>query len=346
MDLLDGQPEFTKSFWDYLDLLVNDTRIEQGRAILQRYRATFDAVERAYGVDRYVIAAIWGVETNYGTQGGDRPVIRSTATLACIGRRQNYFREEFLSALEILARGDVKPDRLVGSWAGAFGPTQFMPTAFKRYAVDFDRDGRRDVVDSVPDIIASTANNLKKDGWVTGQTWGYEVVVPATFNFMLADHARSMTIRDWERSGITRPGNKPFPRPDDRAFLLIPAGVQGPGFLMLANFRAIMRYNPAEAYALAIGHLADRLRGAPPLRAKLAALRAGLVARRAAGVAAIAGTPRLRCRRGGRPPRRQDQGRDPRFPDQDRAGSRRLCLGRRSRPAARPLKLTCRPPSS
>jgi lytic murein transglycosylase len=264
MDLLDGQPEFTKSFWDYLDLLVNDMRIEQGRALLQRYRTTFDAVERAYGVDRYVIAAIWGVETNYGTLGGDRPVIRSTATLACIGRRQNYFREEFLSALEILQHGDVKPDRLVGSWAGAFGPTQFMPTAFKRYAVDFDRDGRRDVVDSVPDIVASTANNLKKDGWVTGQAWGYEVVVPANFNFLLADHARSMPIRDWERYGITRPGNKSFPHPDDHAFLLIPAGVQGPGFLMLANFRVIMRYNPAEAYALAIGHLADRLRGAPP----------------------------------------------------------------------------------
>jgi membrane-bound lytic murein transglycosylase B len=264
MDLLDGQPEFTKSFWDYLDLLVNDDRIVQGRAILQKYRATFDAVERAYGVDRYVIAAIWGVETNYGTLGGDRPVIRSTATLACIGRRQKYFREEFLSALEILQRGDVKPSRLVGSWAGAFGPTQFMPTAFKRFAVDFDRDGHRDVVDSVPDVIASTANNLKKDGWVTGQTWGYEVVVPANFNFLLADHARMMTIRDWQRLGLVRPGGKPFPRPDDRAFLLIPAGVQGPGFLMLPNFRAIMRYNPAEAYALAIGHLADRLRGAGP----------------------------------------------------------------------------------
>ncbi len=250
MDLLDRQPEFTKSFWDYLDLLVNDARIEQGRALLEKYRATFDAVERAYGVDRYVIAAIWGVETNYGTIGGDRPVIRSTATLACIGRRQNYFREEFLSALEILQRGDVKPDRLVGSWAGAFGPTQFMPTAFKRYAVDFDHDGRRDVVDSVPDIIASTANNLKKDGWVSGQTWGYEVVVPANFNFLLADHARTMTIRDWERYGLARPGGKPFPRPDDRAFLLMPAGVQGPGFLMLPNFRVIMKYNPAEAYAL------------------------------------------------------------------------------------------------
>jgi lytic murein transglycosylase len=264
MDLLDSQPEFTKSVWDYLDQLVSDERIAQGRALLERYRSTFDAVERAYGVDRYIIAAIWGVETNYGTLGGDRPVIRSTATLACIGRRQNYFREEFLSALEILARGDVKPDRLVGSWAGAFGPTQFMPTAFKRYAVDFDRDGRRDVVDSIPDIIASTANNLKRDGWVTGQTWGYEVVVPATFDFTLADRARWMPVREWERAGITRAGDKPFPRPDDRAFLLVPAGVQGPGFLMLANFRVILRYNPAEAYALAIGHLADRLRGAPP----------------------------------------------------------------------------------
>ena len=261
MDLLDNQPEFTKSFWDYLDILVNDDRIEKGREVLAKYRATFEAVEKAYGVDRYIIAAIWGVETNYGTIGGERPVVRSTATLACIGRRQNYFRDEFLSALEILQHGDVRPDRLVGSWAGAFGPTQFMPTAFKRYAVDFDHDGRRDVIDSVPDLIASTANNLRKDGWVSGQTWGYEVVLPATFNFMLTEHRRTMPIRDWERYGLARPGGKAFPRPDEPAFLLVPAGVQGPGFLMLANFRAIMKYNPAEAYALAIGHLADRLRG-------------------------------------------------------------------------------------
>src|SRR5262249_33554738 len=137
MDLLDNQPEFTKSFWEYLDILVNDERIEQGRVLLEKYRSTFDAVERAFGVDRYIIAAIWGVETYYGTLIGERPVIRSTATLACIGRRQSYFREEFLSTLEILQRGDVRPDHLVGSWAGAFGPTQFMPTAFKKYAVDF-----------------------------------------------------------------------------------------------------------------------------------------------------------------------------------------------------------------
>ena len=264
MDLLDNQPEFTRSIWDYLDLLVNDARIEKGRALLAQYRTTFDAVERAYGVDRYTVAAIWGVETDYGSLVGERPVLRSTATLACIGRRQNYFRGEFLAALEIVQHGDIKPDRLVGSWAGAFGPTQFMPTAFKRYAVDFDRDGRRDVVDSAPDVIASTANNLKRDGWQSGETWGYEVVVPANFNFMLADKHRTLTIGEWQRLGIERAGGKSFPRASDKAFLLVPSGVQGPGFLMLHNFRVIMRYNPAEAYALAIGHLADRLRGGGP----------------------------------------------------------------------------------
>jgi len=264
MDLLDNQPEFTKSFWDYLDILVTNERIEEGRALLEKYRSAFDSVERAFGVDRHILAAIWGVETNYGTLIGERSVLRSTATLACIGRRQDYFREEFLSTLEILQHGDVRPDRLVGSWAGAFGPTQFMPTAFKKYAVDFDRDGHRDVVDSVPDILASTANNLKKDGWATGNTWGYEVVVPTTFNFLLADHSRPMSLREWERQGIRRANGQPFPRPDEQAFLLVPAGVQGPGFLMLNNFSVILKYNPAEAYALAIGHLADRLRGGGP----------------------------------------------------------------------------------
>jgi lytic murein transglycosylase len=265
VDLLDNQPEFTKSFWDYLDILVTDARIEQGRALLDKYAATFDAVEKAYGVDRYTLAAIWGVETNYGALAGERPVLRSTATLACIGRRQQYFRTEFLAALEIVQHGDVPADRLVGSWAGAFGPTQFMPTAFKKYAVDFDRDGRRDVVDSIADMLASTANNLKRDGWVTGEGWGYEVVVPANFDFRLADRDRSLPIHDWMRLGITRASGEPFPRPGERAYLLVPAGVQGPGFLMLQNFRVIMKYNPAEAYALAIGHLADRLRGGGPL---------------------------------------------------------------------------------
>ena len=265
MDLLDAQPEFTKAIWDYLDLLVSEDRIQNGRAKLAAHRPIFDAVEKAYGVDRHIITAIWGVESNYGTQAGQRPVVRSTATLACVGRRQDYFREEFLSALEILAHGDLTTAELQGSWAGAFGPTQFMPTSFKKYAVDFDGDGRRDVVNSIPDLIASTANNLKKDGWAPGQSWGYEVVVPQRFNFMLADRSRVMTMQEWARAGISRPGGKAFPRPDDRAYLLVPAGAQGPGFLMLQNFRVIMKYNPSEAYALAIGYLADRLRGGEPL---------------------------------------------------------------------------------
>ena len=264
MDKLDAQPEFTKAPWDYLDLLVSDDRIARGRELLAQYAPTFAAVEKSYGVDRFIVAAIWGVESNYGTLGGDRPVLRSTATLACVGRRRDYFREEFLSTLEILQRGDIPPDRLVGSWAGAFGPTQFMPTSFKRYAVDFDGDGKRDVVDSIPDVIASTANNLKMDGWVSGQTWGYEVVLPQNFDYLLADRSRAMTVRQWETLGIRRAGSGAFPHAEDRADLLLPAGARGPAFLMLQNFHVIMKYNPAEAYALAIGHLADRMRGGGP----------------------------------------------------------------------------------
>jgi membrane-bound lytic murein transglycosylase B len=230
MDLLDAQPEFTKSTWDYLDLLVSDERIARGRELLKQYASTFAAEERAYGVDRTIIAAIWGVESNYGTLGGDRSVLRSTATLACVGRRRDYFREEFLSTLDILQHGD----------------------------------GRRDVIDSVPDVIASTANNLKTDGWVSGQAWGYEVTLPKNFDYLLADRSKQMTVREWQNLGVRRAGNKPFPHGDDRAFLLLPAGARGPAFLMLPNFRVIMKYNPAEAYALAIGYLADRLRGGAP----------------------------------------------------------------------------------
>jgi membrane-bound lytic murein transglycosylase B len=264
MDLMDSQPEFTKAIWDYLDILVNDNRLTKGREILAKYKPQFDAVEKAYGVDRYIIASIWGIESNYSTQMGDRSVLNSTATLACVGRRQAYFKDEFLTALEILNRGDLRPEQMRGSWAGAFGPTQFMPTAFKRYAVDADGDGRRDVVDNPSDLIASTANNLKKDGWQSGATWGYEVVLPKGFNFMLADKAKAMTIAQWQQQGLTRAGGKPFGNPAEKAYLLAPAGTGGPGFLMLQNFRVIMKYNPAEAYALAIGHFADRLRGEPP----------------------------------------------------------------------------------
>jgi membrane-bound lytic murein transglycosylase B len=265
MDLVDSQPEFTKSFWDYLETLVSDQRVANGQAMLAKYKSEFDRVEKAYGVDRHAIVAIWGVETNYSTIGGDRPVIRSTATLACVGRRQAYFRDEFLATLEILHRNDVRPEQLKGSWAGAFGPTQFMPTSFKRFAVDFDGDGRRDVVDTPIDMMASTANNLKKAGWVSGATWGYEVVLPKGFNHMLADRSNQKSVEEWSAMGLRRANGQPFPRTSDRAYLLVPAGAQGPAFLMLPNFGVFMKYNPAEAYALAIGHLSDRFRGGGPI---------------------------------------------------------------------------------
>jgi membrane-bound lytic murein transglycosylase B len=265
MDKLDAQPEFNKATWDYLDLLVSDDRIAQGKELLAQYAPTFAAVERAYGVDRYIVAAIWGVESDYGTKIGNRPVLQATATLACVGRRPDFFRGEFLAALEILQRGDIPPDRLVGSWAGAFGPTQFMPSSFLRYAVDFQGNGHPDVVDSIPDMIASTANNLKTDGWIPGETWGYEVTLPQRFNYLLSDSSRQLSVRQWESLGIRRANGEPFPQPAERANLLLPAGARGPAFLMLQNFRVIMKYNPAEAYALATGHLADRLRGGGPL---------------------------------------------------------------------------------
>lgn len=264
MELLDRQPEFTRPIWDYLDDLVTEERIATGRYIIEHNRAAFEAVEKVYGVDPYILTAIWGIESNYGTQGGERPVVQSTATLACIGRRQRYFRDEFLAALEILNRGDVPAEHLKGSWAGAFGPTQFMPTSFKRYAVDFDGDGRKNVIDSLPDLLASTANNLKKDGWQRGASWGYEVELPANFNFMLADRSVKKRLHSWESLGVRRVGGKRFPRPSDVAYLLLPAGARGPAFLVIHNFRVIMRYNPSEAYALAIGHLADRIRGGDP----------------------------------------------------------------------------------
>lgn len=189
LNLLDAQPEFTKSVWDYLDTLVSEERIRRGRELLAQHAPTFAAAERVYGVDRYVVAAIWGVETKFSAITGERSVLRSTATLACVGRRQNYFASEFMAVLELLNHGDIAPERLKGSWAGAFGPTQFMPTVYKRYAVDFDGDGRRDIVRSVPDILASTANFLKGHGWRAGGSWE-----PGSANYAV--------IRDWNRAEV------------------------------------------------------------------------------------------------------------------------------------------------
>ena len=222
-----------------------------------------------------------------------------------------------------------------------------MPTAFKRYAVDFDGDGRRDVVGSVPDVIASTANHLKKAGWVAGQTWGYEVVLPQGFNFMNADPARKLTMPEWARLGVARASREPFPRPGDKAYLFVPAGARGPSFLMLENFRAIMKYNPAEAYALAIGHLADRLRGGGPIMQAWPRDERVLTPRRAARAAAAPQPPRLRRRRAERAARHQDPRRGTRLPGAKRPRAGRLRLGGDPGTAAGALSVsTFRRPSS
>lgn len=263
---MDGQPEFERPIWWYIDSLVTEARVRKGREMLAQYKPVFDAIEQRWGVDRHLLTAIWGIESNFGTRDGmgNRDVVRSTASLACIGRRQAYFQDEFLAAVLILQRGDVPAEHMRGSWAGAFGMTQFMPTGYVRYSVDFDGDGHANLVDSVPDALASTANRFRAEKWVTGQTWGYEVVLPQGFNFLLADRTRRLSLAEWSRYGVQRANGMAFPRGSDQAYLLLPAGARGPAFLMLENFRVIMKYNPAEAYALAIGHLADRLRGGGP----------------------------------------------------------------------------------
>lgn len=265
LELMDRQPEFTKAVWDYVDQLVAERRIANGKEMFAQHRAAFQRIEQTYGVDPYVVAAIWGIESNFGSSVGDRDVIRSTATLACIGRRQEYFRAEFLAAVEIVARGDIQRARFKGSWAGAFGQTQFMPTTFKRLAVDFNGDGRRDLVDTVPDALASTANNLNKNGWQRGLSWGYEVKLPRNFNYKLAAKTIKKSAHDWQSLGVRRVRDQAFPQAS--GYIYAPAGARGPAFLMTQNFQVIMRYNPAEAYALAIGHLADRIRGGGPFEA-------------------------------------------------------------------------------
>ncbi|MBS7541144.1 lytic murein transglycosylase [Ancylobacter lacus] len=264
MSKLETQPEFSRSTGDYVEMLVSETRIQRGREAMAQNAAVFDAVERTYGVDKYAVAAIWGIETNYGNARGSYSVIEATATLACVGRRKAYFADEFIAALQIVDRGDIPESHLRGSWAGAFGLTQFMPTAFQRDAVDFDGDGHRNVVDSVADAMGSTAAKLKRGGWVAGRSWGYEVELPRGFNYLLADKNVVKPMAEWSALGVRRVAGRPFANGAETAYLLLPAGAEGPAFLMTGNFKALLSYNPADAYALAIGHLADRIRGGEP----------------------------------------------------------------------------------
>lgn len=264
LTLLDAQPEFTTPIWDYLAALVDARRVAQGREMLARHAAVLARVEAAYGVDRHTVVAVWGVESDYGQVSGNRPLLVSLATLSCAGRRQAFFRGEFLALVKLLHAGDLSPDGLTGSWAGAFGHTQFMPGTYARIAVDFDGDGRRDLVKSVPDALASTANFLQRAGWKRGERWGFEVRVPAALEASLAGRRNLRPLSDWRARGVTRIDGSPLPQSEARAALLLPAGKAGPAWLALRNYSAIYSYNAAESYALAIALLSDRLRGDPP----------------------------------------------------------------------------------
>ncbi|MCA0177070.1 MAG: lytic murein transglycosylase [Proteobacteria bacterium] len=272
LDNLDNQPEFKTPIWDYLAALVDDQRIADGRAQLAAHKATLADIEQRFGVDAATVVAVWGVESNFGQVLGGRPIVASLAALACEGRRQSYFRGEWLALAKLMATGDLDTSgpegatAIKGSWAGAFGQTQFMPSTYQRLAVDFDADGRRDLITSTPDALASTANFLVKGGWRMGQPWGYEVRLPAGFDAGDAGRRDKQPLATWAARGVTPVAGGKLTG-DGPAALLLPAGREGPAFLVLRNFDVIYGYNAAESYALAIAHLADRLRGGGPFAA-------------------------------------------------------------------------------
>ena len=260
------QPEFVRPIWEYLDSAVSSSRISNGQAALRDHATALQRIEEATGVSRFVVVAIWGMESSYGRVLENRnvvkPVIRSLATLAYADeRRRRFGREQLLAALRILQRGDTTANQMYGSWAGAMGHTQFIPTTYLAHSADYDGDGRSDIWQNIPDALYSTANYLQASGWVPGHTWGYEVHLPQGFDWRLADETTQRTLAQWTQMGIVRVGGQLFPRPSDNARLIAPVGSGGPAFLMLRNFDVIKRYNNATSYALAVGHLADRLKG-------------------------------------------------------------------------------------
>ncbi len=257
------QPEFKSRIWDYLDSRVNPYTVRIGREMAAKYGSTLNALERHYGVDKHILLAIWSMESNYGAvlEKPDRlhHVPQALATLAWGDpNRSKFARTQLIAALKILQSGDVTPKQLTGSWAGAMGHTQFIPTSYLLYAVDADGNGKRDIWHSVPDALATSANLLAKNGWQSGKTWGYEAVLPANGARL---EGQTKPLAEWAKLGFARPNGKNFPRGTDRATLKLMAGANGPAFLMLKNFFVVKRYNAADSYALGVGLLADELAG-------------------------------------------------------------------------------------
>jgi len=257
------QPEFTSKIWDYVDSRVNPYTVEIGRKMAAKHARTLDAIQRQFGVDKSILLAIWSMESNYGAVLAKDErlhyVPRALATLAYADpKRGKYAKKQLIAALKILQNGDVPAREMTGSWAGAMGHTQFIPTSYLLYAVDADGNGHRDIWNSVPDALATSANLLMKNGWDAGRTWGYEVAVPAS---AVSQVGKTHTLAQWAALGLKRPSGKPFKDGDSRAVLKMPAGSDGPGFLMTANFFTIKNYNASDSYALAVGLLADQIAG-------------------------------------------------------------------------------------
>ncbi|KUJ82864.1 lytic murein transglycosylase [Microbulbifer flavimaris] len=261
LDKASYQPEFKAPVWQYFDNRVQQRAIRMGRAKKEELQPWLDKIEQRFGVNPNILLAIWSIESSFGAildnQKVIRSVVRSLATLAYADpKRSKFGRQQLLAALKILESGDVDEKHLVGSWAGAMGHTQFIPTSYQAYAVDIDGDGKRDIWNSVPDALATAASLLSKNGWRSGETWGYEVTIPER-----KLPAGKLTLREWEKLGVKRVNGKAFPRPDDKAELKLPAGRGGPAFLMLKNFFVLKRYNNSDRYATAVGLLADQIGG-------------------------------------------------------------------------------------
>ncbi|CAH0351673.1 Tn3 family transposase TnXax1 [Aquabacterium sp. CECT 9606] len=261
-----AQPEFTRTLWDYLDAVVSPQRVAMGQQKLQELRLETEAATTRHGVPGPILMAVWGIESNYGTNYGDVPVIDALATLGFEGRREAWARGELLAALKILQQGDIDRARMIGSWAGAMGQTQFMPSSYLAYAVDADGDGRRDIWGSMADVLASTANYLAKSGWRADEPWGLEVQLPAGFDPARADPSVLQSSAQWAAEGVKAMGDAPWPTLAD-ASILLPAGARGPAFIVGRNYRTILRYNNSTSYALTVCLLAQRIGGGPGVQA-------------------------------------------------------------------------------
>lgn len=260
IELMNNQPEFKTPIWDYLGTLVDEEKVAEGRAMLRKYSATLAAAEQRFGVDRHAIVAVWGVESDFGKAAGKLPLVQALSTGACLAPRRNaYFKEQLIATLRIIQRGDLDPNTLLGSWAGAFGHTQFIPTTYLSLAVDGDGDGRRDLVGSIPDALHSTAHFMRRAGWQTGATWGYEVRLPPGYSGPSGRNPKH-PVSSWAARGIKRIDGGPLTGAGN-AGLLMPTGRNGPAFLVFKNYDAAYSYNGADSYALAISLLSDRLRG-------------------------------------------------------------------------------------